>query len=224
MAVDYHQELLPGAYYHIYNRAVAGESIFSTKWAVESFLKRWTTYLYPYTDGIAYCLMPNHFHFMLRVKPEEEWKKQDLLQENTILSLKVADDQNLYNKFLVHQLTRALGGFCTSYNQRKKRHGALLQARVKRICLRTESRWWWQLCYVHHNCIHHGFAPEYDLWPHSSYHEYLVRDWSNLPDYLQWLGSDGESAKRRFFLAHERFKDQWAKGILERDTDIEPED
>ena len=25
-------------------------------------------------------------------------------------------------------------------------------------------------------------------------------------------------------LAHERFKDKWAKGILEWDTDIEPED
>jgi hypothetical protein len=31
MANDYHQELIPGAYYHIYNRAVAGESIFSSK-------------------------------------------------------------------------------------------------------------------------------------------------------------------------------------------------
>ena len=72
MRNDYHQELIPGAYYHIYNRAVAGESIFSTKWAVGAFMSRWNSYIEPYTDGIAYCLMPNHFHFMLRVKPVEE--------------------------------------------------------------------------------------------------------------------------------------------------------
>ncbi len=224
MANDYHQELIPGAYYHIYNRAVASESIFSSKWAVGAFMSRWNTYIEPYTDSIAYCLMPNHFHFMIRVKAEAEWDKEKLAKENTLLSLKLLEGKATHNEFLIHQLTRALGGFCTSYNKRKKRHGAVLQERVKRICLRTASRWWWQLCYIHHNCIHHGFAPDYELWPTSSYHDYLERNWDLLPAHLQWLGEDGPNAKRRFFLAHQRFKDSWAQGTLDWRTDVEPED
>jgi hypothetical protein len=221
MANDYHQELIPGAYYHIYNRAVASESIFSSKWAIDGFRNRWASYIEPYTDSIAYCLMPNHFHFMIRVKAEAEWDEKKLRQERTQASAKLLAGQSSHNDFLVHQLVRALSGFALSYNQRKKRHGSVFQEGLKRICLRTESRLWWQLCYIHHNAIHHGFAPDYEEWLHSSYHDYLVRDWNHLPDHLQWLGTDATSAKKHFLQEHEQFKAHWAQGVLDADTDIE---
>lgn len=221
MANNYHQELIPGAYYHIYNRAVAGESIFSSKWSVVAFMSRWNTYIEPYTEAVAYCLMPNHFHFMLRVKPAEKWDEKTLRQEKTQASAKFLAGQSTHNDFLVHQMVRALSGFALSYNQRKKRHGSVFQEGLKRICLRTESRLWWQLCYTHHNAIHHGFASDYDEWAHSSYHDYEVRDWNHLPDHLQWLGADAANAKKHFFQEHEQFKVQWAQGLLDAETDIE---
>ena len=222
MPNDYHQELIPGAYYHVYNRAVASESIFSSKWAIAAFLSRWNTYIEPYADSVAYCLMPNHFHFMLRVKPAEEWDEKKMRQENTTASAKLLAGQSSHNDFLVYQLIRALSGFSLSYNKRKKRHGSVFQEGVKRICLRTESRLWWQLCYIHHNGIHHGFVFDYDEWQHSSYHDYVVRDWAQLPDHLQWLGEAGQEARQRFFQEHERFKASWAQERLDQDSDIEP--
>jgi hypothetical protein len=83
---------------------------------------------------------------------------------------------------------------------------------------------WWQLCYTHHNAIHHGFTAEYEEWLHSSYHDYVVRDWNHLPDHLQWLGPDTTSAKKHFFQEHEQFKAHWAQGFLDADTDVELEE
>ncbi len=106
MRNNYHQELIPGAYYHIYNRAVAGESIFSSKWAVATFMSRWNAHIDPYTNAVAHCLMPNHFHFVLNVKPAEQWDENKLLQENTKVSKKLLAGESSHNDFLVYQLIR----------------------------------------------------------------------------------------------------------------------
>jgi putative transposase len=60
---------LQGNYYHIYDRGINGEAIFLAKanyvyclTLIKRNLSRYKAKL------IAYCLMPNHYHFLLRQK------------------------------------------------------------------------------------------------------------------------------------------------------------
>ena len=54
--------------YHIYNQGNNNQKIFFKRKNYLYFLRKIKTYVLPYADIIAWCLMPNHFHLMLRVR------------------------------------------------------------------------------------------------------------------------------------------------------------
>ncbi len=57
----------PGSYYHVYNRGTRKEPIFLHPRDYIRFLKRVREYKEKFSITIlAYCLMPNHYHFLLR--------------------------------------------------------------------------------------------------------------------------------------------------------------
>ena len=64
--------LEPDKYYHIYNHANGFENVFRCKENHLFFLNKYRFHLLPFFDTYAYCLMPNHFHFLVRVKSREE--------------------------------------------------------------------------------------------------------------------------------------------------------
>ncbi|MCK9410454.1 MAG: transposase [Bacteroidetes bacterium] len=56
-----------GDFFHIYNRGVNRESIFFESRNSDYFLQRIAEYYDPEKmEIVAYCLMPNHFHFIVR--------------------------------------------------------------------------------------------------------------------------------------------------------------
>jgi putative transposase len=66
------QKLEPDCFYHIYNRGINGCTIFENLDNYLFFLKQFSKYVIPLCDIYAYCLMPNHFHFVLKIKSNEE--------------------------------------------------------------------------------------------------------------------------------------------------------
>jgi putative transposase len=53
--------------YHIYNRGNNSQILFFNRENYLFFLQKAKTYITPYGDILAWCLMPNHFHFMVYV-------------------------------------------------------------------------------------------------------------------------------------------------------------
>ena len=61
-----------GSYYHIYNRGVNSADTFHTKEDYAFFLEKFRYYLSLSVETYAYCLLKNHFHFLIKVLHENE--------------------------------------------------------------------------------------------------------------------------------------------------------
>jgi putative transposase len=69
-------EFLPDHYYHIYNRGANRQPIFFEEDNYLFLLKKVNIFSAKYQmTVIAYCLMPNHFHFLLKQDAEESVSK-----------------------------------------------------------------------------------------------------------------------------------------------------
>ena len=62
------EALTYGNYYHIYNRGINSCDLFRTTDNYEYFLNLYDKYISPIADTYAWVLMPNHFHFLIKVK------------------------------------------------------------------------------------------------------------------------------------------------------------
>jgi REP-associated tyrosine transposase len=59
-------------FYHIYNRGINGCRLFFETGNYEYFLYLYNKYISPVAETFAWVLKRNHFHFLVRIKKEEE--------------------------------------------------------------------------------------------------------------------------------------------------------
>jgi REP element-mobilizing transposase RayT len=57
-----------GQSYHIYKLANGSENLFREEENYRFFLQQFQKHLLGVVDPYAYCLMPNHFHFLIQIK------------------------------------------------------------------------------------------------------------------------------------------------------------
>src|SRR5436309_2727182 len=60
--------LEPCKYYHIFTRGNNQENIFLEEKNYAYFLKLYHKYINPVAETFAYCLLKNHFHFLIRIR------------------------------------------------------------------------------------------------------------------------------------------------------------
>ena len=68
MAIDYYAKMESGKFYHVYNRTNNNEIAFKSNENYPYFLGKVEKYLPECLDIWAFCLMPTHFHFLVKVK------------------------------------------------------------------------------------------------------------------------------------------------------------
>ena len=68
-------QLEPDGMYHIYNRANGNEQLFLNAENYRFFLEKYQLYISPIAQTYCYCIMPNHFHFLVKIKSERELLK-----------------------------------------------------------------------------------------------------------------------------------------------------
>jgi len=161
-------------FYHIFNEAVAGESVFSNKWALElidfyrfkpqiSFSKyknlnkqeqeKFRKIIFstpPLVEIYAFSLMPTHFHFLVKQ-----------LTDGGISSF-AANFQN---------------GFAKYYNLKNKRKGPVFCQMFKGVLIETEEQFLHVSRYIHLNPVTAFLLKIEDLlnYPWTSFSAYMKK-------------------------------------------------
>lgn len=169
------KSLVEGEYYHILNRSIAGFNIFNSENNSLRFLDLLRYYRYDnrflrfshlkklsvdkqiyilsenkdedkLVEIIAYCLMPTHFHLILKqLKPDGISKFMSLVE-------------NSYTRY---------------FNLRHKRKGPLWESRFKNILIDSDRQLMHLTRYVHLNPVSARIIDKPEDWQFSSYMEYI---------------------------------------------------
>jgi putative transposase len=145
--------LIKNNFYHIYNRGNNRENIFFERENYIYFLNLMKLHLVNNVHIIAYCLMPNHYHFLLYLQNEKI--------SNSMKSLSLA-------------YTKAI-------NKKLNRSGVLFQGRFQSIHIQETEYLINLVRYIHLNPIKAGIVDQIDQWEFSSYPEYAGLRQGGLP-------------------------------------------
>jgi len=72
---DFNANFYDNGIFHVYNRTNNKELLFKSAENKLFFLRQYQKYLHPFLDTFCWNLLPNHFHFLVRIKSTEEIKK-----------------------------------------------------------------------------------------------------------------------------------------------------
>ena len=155
--------LQPGVYYHIYNRGNNRENLFIEKRNYAYFLDLYTKHIELIADTYAYCLLKNHFHMLVRIKSEEEFKTSRVFKTREVSGAneKIFDPSQRFGN-LFNAYTKAI-------NKSYARTGSLFDERFGRIPITNTAHLQTLIFYTHYNPQKHGFVDDFRTWPWSSY-------------------------------------------------------
>ena len=161
-------------YYHIYNRGVAKQKIFSNQRDYKHLLTTFSFYLEqspktklsiadekeiktinitapkkPLAEIIAYCLMPNHFHLLVK---------------------------QLKNEGISIFMRRSLDSYTKYYNIKYNRVGPLFQGRFKTVAIENDEQLLHLSRYIHLNPFSSKLTDNASNYEWSSYQYYLEND------------------------------------------------
>jgi REP element-mobilizing transposase RayT len=137
--------LQPGEFYHIFSRTIGSELLFRSDENYSFFLKKYLKHCGEQFLTFAYCLLPNHFHFLVQVK------------ENTTSEQALSSISNFLNSY------------SKAYNKLYERHGGLFQRKFKRKQIAKDSYLSQVMIYIHQNPQNHGIIEDFQKWKYSSY-------------------------------------------------------
>src|SRR5689334_18234981 len=73
--MKYYIPLFPEHVYHMFTRATGDEKLFRTAANYRFFLFKLKNHILPIAHIYAYCLVPNHFHILVRIRDVTSIKK-----------------------------------------------------------------------------------------------------------------------------------------------------
>jgi len=175
----------PGALHHIMARGIEGRPIYQNDTDRQDFIKRLALIIdETETKCLAWALIPNHFHLLLKSGAEPVAKV----------------------------MLRLLTGYAVSYNLRHNRQGHLFQNRYKSILCQEEPYLLELVRYIHLNPIRAKQLPDmkslakYPFCGHATLMGKLKNDWQDSNGVLRLFGKNITQARRKY-------KDYVHKGI-----------
>jgi putative transposase len=166
--------LQPDQYYHIYNRGNNGETLFREQRNYPYFLRLYAKYIEPVAETYAYCLLKNHFHFLVRIKVVETGPVSE--------TGPVLNPSRQFNNLFI--------AYAKAFNKAYDRTGSLFESPFKRKLVDSDRYFTHLVAYIHRNPVKHGFVDDCHDWPYSSYRAVLSTKPTRVQreSVLDWFG------------------------------------
>ncbi len=156
--------LQPGVFYHIYNRGNNGEDLFLEERNYPYFLKLYEKYVTPIADTYTYCLLKNHFHFLVRIKTEGEIVSPNIKKGYSGEPSSITYQNNPSKNFSNH-----FNAYTKAINNSYHRTGSLFERPFQRNPVTQNSYLLELIIYIHFNPQKHGLINDFRKWRYSSY-------------------------------------------------------
>jgi REP element-mobilizing transposase RayT len=138
----------PLQFYHIFNRGNNRQPVFFQKRNYSFFLAKARTYLLKHGDILAYCLMPDHFHFLYYTR------------------------EDFNSTFFSKDFRIMLSSYTRAINIQENRVGNLFQQHSKFKLLEDPAYCLTCVHYTHQNPMKAGLVHKMENWEHSSFNDY----------------------------------------------------
>ena len=193
--------LLADKYYHIYNRGNDKEKLFFTQANYRFFMNRYKELLQPYLRTFAYCLIGNHFHFLIKTN---------------------ASDDPLFHLKVSHQFRRLFQSYALAINKQEKRDGSLFRKYFRRIQVDDMDYLRHLVFYIHFNPQKHQIVQDFRKYQYSSYDTYSSQAFDTFLDIkstLDWFNGYEDFINYHNVLHDER---KLRKMTIEDDEGFQP--
>ena len=141
--MDKPRNFIKNSFHHVYNRGVNKENIFFEKDDYFYFLNKIHLNKKKYSiKFLAYCLMPNHFHFFV-MQETDEFTISDFMS-------------SLLNSYTKH------------INNKYQRSGTLFESKFKSKLIDNEKYFIWLIKYILNNPEKAGLVENYYEWDFSN--------------------------------------------------------
>lgn len=161
-------------FYHVFNHARGKDNLFDIDKEYQIFMELISKYILDIAHIYAYCLLPNHFHFLVQNKEVE-------LPDN--FANKHESD------FISHQWGNVQNTFSKKKNYRTGNRGGLFCQSINRNLITSEE--YLQMCivYIHNNPVKHGFCDAPDKWKFSSFNSIISTNPTQVKraEVLEWF-------------------------------------
>ncbi len=145
--------------YHIYNRGNNKQQLFFNRDNYLYFLTFVRKHILPHCEILAYCLMPNHFHFLIYAT------------ENAAKKIKLGNIEvtTLGNGFRI-----SLSSYAKGVNVQQQRQNVLFKPKTEAKPLIDGSANYGFTCfqYIHQNPYKAGLVSKIEDWEFSSFRDY----------------------------------------------------
>lgn len=175
------EKLQPNSSYHIFNHANGFENIFTEDENYRFFLEKYQQYILPIAETYAYCLLPNHFHLVVRIRRREvleevfrNFKSTNFSKVQNFGKVEVTD--NMIEYYISKQFANLFSCYTQSFNKVNKRRGSLFLKNFRREPIKNKAYFMNAVIYTHRNPVHHAFCDRYTDWSYTSFCEIKERN------------------------------------------------
>jgi REP element-mobilizing transposase RayT len=178
--------LEPDNMYHIFNHGNGNDIIFKNDGNYHFFLNKYKKFISPIVDTYCYCLLPKHFHLLLRIKD-----KEGLLR----FFNPICKDKRSKEIIIENQISKLFSNFFSSYaqafNKQQNRMGSLFMKNFKRKKVTDKKYLRNVVLYIHNNPVEAGFCQFPEEWEFSSYRAIINgndSEFLTIKEVIEWFG------------------------------------